>query len=180
MKNNSFQKDIYRRYGGKESIRRRILRPIELKYLYCFRKASEAGNIFFRAYYKWRTRVLSERTLIQIPVGTQIGEGLFLGHNGSIIVNMDAKIGRNVNLATGVVIGQENRGKRKGCPQIGDQVWIGSNAVIVGNITIGDDVLIAPLSYVNCNVPSHSIVMGNPCKIISKDYATEGYINHQV
>lgn len=47
-------------------------------------------------------------------------------------------------------------------------------------ITIGDDVLIAPGAYVNCNVPSHSIVLGNPCKIIPKENATQGYINHTV
>lgn len=43
---------------------------------------------------------------------------------------------------------------------------------------VGDDVLIAPNSYVNCDVPSHSIVFGNPCIIKHKDNATEGYINN--
>jgi len=52
--------------------------------------------------------------------------------------------------------------------------------VIVGNVTIGDDVLIAPLTYVNFDVPAHSIVMGNPGKIIPRDNATEGYINNRV
>jgi serine O-acetyltransferase len=59
---------------------------------------------------------------------------------------------------------------------LGNKVWVGANAVIVGNITIGDDVLIAPLSYVNFDVPSHSIVIGNPGKIIPRDNATEDYI----
>lgn len=79
-----------------------------------------------------------------------------------------------------MVIRQENRGKRKGCPTIGDSVWIGANAVIVGKIRIGNDVLIAPLTYVNFDVPSHSIVIGNPGRIIHRDGATDGYINKTV
>ena len=174
-----FKKDLFRYYGGKESIRRRLLRPLDLKYLYYFRKASEKRGIFY-PYYKWMVRRLSDKTHIQIPVGTQIGEGLFLGHIGRVIVNQDAVIGRNVNLGTGVTIGQENRGKRKGCPVIGNEVWIGTNAVVVGNITIGDDVLIAPLAYVNFDVPSHSIVVGNPGRIITVTDATGEYINRKV
>lgn len=77
-----------------------------------------------------------------------------------------------------MTIGQENRGFRKGCPTIGNRVWIGINSTIVGNITIGDDVLIAPNSFVNFDVPPHSIVLGNPGSIIHKENATEGYINN--
>ena len=55
-------------------------------------------------------------------------------------------------------------------------MWIGAGAVVVGKIMIGDDVLIAPNSFVNCDVPSHSIVLGNPCKIVYRENATEGYI----
>lgn len=83
---------------------------------------------------------------------------------------------KNCNIAQNVTIGMENRGKRKGCPTIGDKVRIGAGAVVVGKITIGDDVLIAPNSFVNCDVPSHSIVLGNPCKIVYRENATEGYI----
>ena len=71
-------------------------------------------------------------------------------------------------------------GGRQGTPVIGNEVWIGINAAIVGKVTIGDDVLIAPNSYVNCDVPSHSIVFGNPCIIKHREDATEGYINRKV
>ena len=97
-----------------------------------------------------------------------------------IVKKLDGVEDQNVNIATGVTIGQENRGKRKGCPIIGDCVWIGTNSVIVGNVNIGHDVLIAPLTYVNFDVPSHSIVIGNPAKIIHRENATEGYINKKV
>lgn len=65
-------------------------------------------------------------------------------------------------------------------PTIGNEVWIGVNAAIVGKVSIGDDVLIAPNAFVNCDVPSHSVVFGNPCIIKHRDNATEGYINNKI
>lgn len=113
----------------------------------------------------------------QIPVSTQIGSGFYIGHFGTIVINEKAKIGENCNIAHGVTIGQANRGKSKGCPIIGNKVWIGTGAIIVGKITVGSNVLIAPNSYVNFDVPDNSVVLGNPGKIIPKANATEGYIN---
>lgn len=104
--------------------------------------------------------------------------GIYIGHAYNITINSKAKIGRNCNIHKGIVIGQANRGSRKGCPTIGDRVWIGINSAIVGNVTIGDDVLIAPNSFVNVDIPSHSVVFGNPCVIKHRDWATEGYVNN--
>lgn len=107
----------------------------------------------------------------------KVGKGLFLCHPYVINVNDNAVLGENINLHKGVTIGQENRGPRKGCPTIGNNVWIGVNATIVGKINIGDDVMIASNSFVNVDVPSHSIVFGNPCQIHHKVEATKDYIN---
>lgn len=51
--------------------------------------------------------------------------------------------------------------------------------VIVGNIKIGSDVLIAPNSFVNMDVPSNSLVIGNPAVIKKKDNPTQYYINNK-
>ena len=125
----------------------------------------------------WR---MSCKTQIQIPARTSIGEGFYIGHLGRVIIHPDAKIGKNVNVGTGVTIGAENRGERQGAPTISDNCWIGTNAVVVGKINIGTDVLIAPLSYVNFDVPDHSIVVGNPAKIISRQDATHAYVTNRV
>ena len=175
----AFKKDLYRYYGGGETFKQWLLRPLEIKYLHAFRRCKTAKSIF-KIYYKLKLRTLSRKTQIQIPSSTDIGEGFYIGHCGRIIINPKAKLGKNINIATGVTIGQENRGKRKGTPTIGNNVWIGTNAVIVGNITIGDDVLIAPLSYVNFDVPPHSIVLGNPGKVIPRENATAEYINRTI
>ena len=111
----------------------------------------------------------------QLYPSTRVGCGLYLGHFGTIIVNSKAVLGDNVNLAPGVVIGQANRGKRKGIPTIGNRVWIGSNAVLVGNIRVGDDALIGPGAYVNFDVPERAVVIGNPGSIVSYSGA-EDYV----
>ena len=87
---------------------------------------------------------------------------------------------KNCNLNKGCTLVKENRGKREGAPVLGDNVWVGTNSVVVGNIHIGNDVLIAPNAYVNFDVPEHSIVLGNPGKIIKRDNATDGYITNGV
>lgn len=117
---------------------------------------------------------------LELGDGSNIGPGLYLGHPYAITVNPKAQIGKNCNLHKGVTVGQENRGKRKGAPTIGSNVWIGSNATVVGRIHIGDNVLIAPNSYVNHDVPSGSIVIGNPSQVFPNDAATREYINNQL
>lgn len=176
-----FSKDLYRYYGdGGESLGRRMLRPPELRYIALFRKANTCRFRLLRLYYTVRLKLLSYKTQIQIPARTEIGEGFYIGHSGRVIVNPEAKLGKNMNVSTGVVIGAENRGARKGAPTFDGYCWIGANAVIVGNVHIGEDVLIAPLAYVNFDVPPHSVVIGNPAKIISKENATSEYICNTV
>jgi len=173
--------DVFRNTGKKKiSFFSHFLNP-NLKFLKLFRCAqSYRDNPLLLAFYKLKLHFFGFKYFIQIPWNTKIGRGLFIGHTGRIIVNSRTVIGDNVNLATGITIGQTNRGEKKGTPTIGNCVWIGTNVVIVGNISIGNDVLIAPNSYVNVNIPDHSIVIGNPAVIIQKDNATEGYINNVV
>ncbi len=175
-----FEKDIYRYYGEQgESKQDKKNRGNEIKYLYYFRKCQETTGLK-RKFYEKKLDKLSRITHIRISPKTKIGEGFYIGHCGRVIINHNAVLGKNVNIATGVTIGQENRGERKGVPTIKDNVWIGTNAVIVGNVTIGEDVLIAPLTFVNFDVPDHSIVIGNPGRIIPRENATEDYINNKV
>ena len=105
-----------------------------------------------------------------------IDAGLVIGHWGRIIINYNTKIGKQFMVTHGVTIGRDVRGKRKGYPTIGDRVCIRTNSTVVGNITIGDDVLIAPNTFVNFDVPSNSIVIGNPARIIPRKNASEGHV----
>ena len=179
--NDIFKKDLYRYYGeAGEPILKKLFRPLEIKYISAFRKANTCKFLPLKIFYILRLMHLSNKTKIQIPARTNIGEGFYIGHLGRLIIHPDAKLGKNINIGTGVTIGIENRGKRKGTPVIADNCWIGTNAVIVGNVKIGSDVLIAPLTYVNFDVPDHSIVVGNPGRIIPKENATADYICNRV
>lgn len=177
------QKDFYRESGqwlSTISIWKKCLSP-NLHYVYILRKAQMyRKKSILGIFWRIRLRHFQIKYGFQIYPETQIGEGLYLGHWGSLVINPNAIIGKNCNIAQGVTIGQQNRGKNQGCPTIGNRVWIGSNAAIIGNIIIGDNVLIAPNTFVNFNVPSNSVVIGNPGTIIPRESATEGYINNIV
>lgn len=149
------------------------------KFWIYYRKQQECRFRFIRRLYRRLYSIECKKSMIEIDTG-KIGGGLYINHPYLITINRDAVLGKNINLHKGVTIGQENRGKRKGTPEIGNNVWIGINATIVGGITIGNDVIIAPNSYVNCDVPDHSVVLGNPCVIKHRDNATEFYINRMV
>ena len=150
-------------------------------YQYWYRKITASTPPRVVKYvYKLMLRITRFAYKCEISTSSRIGAGLYIGHPYCITINPAVTIGRNCNIHKGVTIGQENRGRRKGVPVIGDKVWMGVNSTIVGKITVGDDVLIAPNTYVNCDIPSHSVVFGNPCIIKPRENATEGYINNTI
>ena len=106
----------------------------------------------------------------------RIGPGLYLGHFGGVVVSPRAVLGANVNIAHGVTIGAASRGPRTGAPTLEDRVWVGAHAILVGNITVGHDALIAPGAYVNFDVPPMAVVLGNPGKVVSSE-GSIGYVN---
>lgn len=161
------------RYGGKPEMYIRIFH-------FLYRKAAVVSFTPMRLLYKALFRIWANRRGLEITANNQIGGGIYIGHAYNITINSRAKIGCNCNIHKGAVIGQANRGKRKGYPTIGNRVYIGINSVIVGKVTIGDDVMIAPNSFVNVDIPSHSVVFGNPCVIKHRDWATEEYVNNIV
>ncbi len=116
---------------------------------------------------------------VDIPARTKIGPGFKIEYLYGIVLNPDVVIGKNCDIYNSAGSGKE-KGKRSECPQIGDEVWIGVNAVIVGKISIGNDVLIALGAYANFNVSSHSIVLGHPTKVIERADATREYINNKI
>lgn len=173
--------DAYR-YLGKNISKGKFIKLLlfhpEFTIIFLIRKLQSKTH--FKWIYFLLYKYVSYKYHFQIPYTCSIGDGFYIGHFGRIIINPNVILGKNVNIATGITIGQENRGARKGTPIIGDRVWIGTNAVIVGNIKIGDNVLISPNTFVNFDIPNNSIVIGNPAKIIPSSGATEGYINNFV
>ncbi|MBC3757774.1 serine acetyltransferase [Hyunsoonleella sp. SJ7] len=114
-------------------------------------------------------------TGISIAYSAQIGKGFYIGHFGGIIINASAVIGENCNISQGVTIGVSGRGKKRGVPNIGNNAYIGANAVVVGGITIGDNCVIGANSLVNSSFEANVTILGVPAKIVSNN-TSKGYI----
>lgn len=104
----------------------------------------------------------------EISPVAQIGGGLMLHHTVGIVVGCFVKAGKNLEIFQNVTIGS-NRKEVDGqiMPIIGDNVSIGSGAVVVGPIKIGNNVLIGANSYVDKDVPDNAVVAGTPAKVIN-------------
>lgn len=179
----TIQKDFYRESGKWLSTFKILTKCVNpnLHFIYILRKTQKYSKTpILGLYWKVVLRHFQIKYGFQIYPETQIGEGFYLGHWGSLVINPKTIIGKNCNIAQGVTIGQQNRGKNEGYPVIGNEVWIGPNAVIVGKVNIGNNVLIAPNAYVNFDIPDNSVVTGNPAKVYPNENATEGYINNRV
>lgn len=96
-----------------------------------------------------------------------IGEGLYMGHIGGIHINSGVVVGRNCDITHRVTIGTSAMG-RQGAPIIGDDVYIGTGATLVGKIKIGNGAKIAANTLVIGNVPDGATVMGVPGRIIMR------------
>lgn len=112
---------------------------------------------------------------ISIPPETKIGSGFYIGHFGGIVVNSQSIIGKNCNISQGVTLGQANRGQNKGYPILGDNIYIGPGAKIIGAVKIGNNVAIGANCVVTKNIPDDSVVVGIPGKVISQK-GSEGYV----
>ena len=107
-------------------------------------------------------------TGISIPASAQIGKGFYIGHFGSIILHSDAKMGENCSVGPGVLIGTRGLGS-KGVPVIGDYVYIGVGAKLLGGIKIGNNVKVGANAVVLEDVPDGATVVGIPARILRKN-----------
>lgn len=108
-------------------------------------------------------------THIELPPQAIIGPGLFLPHAGYVIVASNATIGRHCTLTQGVTIGHRAGGRELSLdsPVIGNRVYVGPGAAILGPVNVGDDVLVGANAVVINSVSSRSVVAGNPGRVIS-------------
>lgn len=105
-------------------------------------------------------------TKVWIPPQVTLGEGFHIIHaEGSLSIHPDVVIGDRCGVMHNVTIGTNMRG---GAPVIGDDVFIGVNSTVLGNIRIGDRVHIGANTAVATNVPSDSTVIGSPARIFPR------------
>ena len=92
-----------------------------------------------------------------------VGYGLYIGHNGPVVVNPTAVIGNNVNLSQFVTIGSNE----EHAAIIGDNTYIGPNVCIVEDVKIGNNVTIGAGSVVTKDIPDNATAVGNYAKVIN-------------
>lgn len=127
--------------------------------------------LYLRKHYFW-SRYISERTKrktgIEIHPGAQIGKSLFIDHGIGVVIGETAIVGDNVTLFHGVTLGGTGKEKGKRHPTIGNNVFIGSGAKVLGNILVGDNVKIGANAVVITDIPSDVTAVEVPVRIINK------------
>jgi serine O-acetyltransferase len=105
-------------------------------------------------------------TGIEIHPGARIGKRFFIDHGMGIVVGETAEIGDDVLLYHGVTLGGTTWQKVKRHPTIGNNVVIGAGAKVLGPVTVGNNTRIGSNSVVVNDIPSNSIVVGIPGKVV--------------
>jgi serine O-acetyltransferase len=98
---------------------------------------------------------------IDIPPSNTIGPGLYIPHPVGTVVHAE-RLGAGVTLVSGVTIGRRNERR---FPTIGDRVYIGAGARVLGSITIGDNAAIGANAVVVKNVPAGAVATGVPARV---------------
>ena len=106
-------------------------------------------------------------TGISIPASADIGKGFYIGHFGGIVFHSDVKMGEYCSIGPGVLIGTRGLGN-KGVPVIGNNVYIGVGAKVLGGINIGDNAKIGANAVVVTDVPAGGTAVGIPARIVQR------------
>jgi len=99
---------------------------------------------------------------IEIPRGTVVGPGLFIGHFGGITISSRAVLGSGCALSQNITIGISGSGDKSGVPVIGDNVYIAPGARLFGKITVGNNVKIGANAVIYKSVPDNSVAVLDP------------------
>ena len=130
------------------------------------------SSFFYKKKIYFIARLVSEyakrKTGIEIHPGAKIGSGVFIDHGFGVVIGETAVVGNNVVMFHGVTLGGTGKEKGKRHPTVKDNVFIGSGAKVLGNITIGKNSKIGANAVVLNDVEDNSTVVGVPAKEIKK------------
>ncbi len=130
-------------------------------YSFWFRLASFRNPFYYLSRIKHYT--FSRKWGIQIPAGTKIGYGFYIGHGVGIVINGGTVIGNNCNVSQFLSIGTNKRTPAT----IGDNVYIGPNVCIVEDVKIGNNVTIGAGAVVTKDIPDNATAVGVPAKVVN-------------
>jgi len=128
------------------------------------------AQLLWRCKLRFLARYLSHisrfLTGIEIHPGAKIGRRFFIDHGAGVVIGETAEVGDGVLMYQGVVLGGTTLRKEKRHPTIGNNVVMGTGAVALGTITIGDGARIGSGSVVVKSVPPGATVVGIPGRIV--------------
>ncbi|MGU8471671.1 serine acetyltransferase [Clostridium perfringens] len=130
------------------------------RFMVAFRLKKSNGIEYLIGCILWK---MNRNRKISIPIETQIGYGLYIAHEGPVVINPTTVIGDNCNLSQNTTIGA-NEGK---AATIGDNVYVGPNVCLVENVVIGDNVTIGAGSIITKNIPKNATAAGNYAKVLN-------------
>jgi len=117
----------------------------------------------------------------ELPAKTRVGAGLLLYHGQGLVINDNTIIGADCVLRHNTTIGNILRdGLASGSPVIGNNVEVGANVCIIGEVIIGDGAKIGAGAVVIMNVPAGAVAVGNPARIVGQDAAVVGRSEGQI
>ena len=129
-----------------------------------------AAHFLWRRRVRWLARLTSHAgrfaTGIEIHPGATIGRRFFIDHGMGIVIGETAEVGDDVLMYKGVVLGGTSLDKGKRHPTIGNDVVLGSNAIILGPIMIGECARIGSGAVVVKPVPADSTAVGVPARVV--------------
>ncbi len=106
-------------------------------------------------------------TGIEIHPGAKIGKGFFIDHGMGVVIGETTKIGDNCVLFHNVTLGGTGKHKGKRHPTIGNNVMIGTGAILLGPINVGSNVKIGANTFILMrDVPDNTTVAGTPGRIV--------------
>ncbi|MBD5604073.1 MAG: serine O-acetyltransferase [Candidatus Eremiobacteraeota bacterium] len=118
---------------------------------------------------RFLANVVRALTGIEIHPAARIGHRFFIDHGMGVLIGETAEIGDDVTLYKGVTLGGTSLAGGKRHPTIGNDVVIGTNASILGAITVGDGARVGAGSVVVRDVPARATVVGIPGRIVLQD-----------
>ncbi|MDB6120644.1 MAG: transferase hexapeptide repeat containing protein [Verrucomicrobiaceae bacterium] len=124
----------------------------------------------------WFNRLSMKLMVFMDPLG-DIGPGLYLGHPFMIVINWRVKIGCDCAIGHEVTLGSNGRGEKKGCPELGNRVYVGPGAKVIGAIKISDCAAIGANAVVTHDVPENGVAVGIPARVISSK-GSAGYVTN--
>jgi serine O-acetyltransferase len=102
-----------------------------------------------------------------ISCKARLGGGVNIMHGHDIVIGSGVRIGNNCKIFNGVTLGNKDVSQFEVAqPIVGDGVVIGTGAKILGNVRIGDNSIIGANSVVLSDVPSNSVCVGVPAKVV--------------